>query len=61
MNHFFARCRARIHELSKAEEGQDLIEYALICSAIILVILATFPPFAAVMDTWFSGISNSIA
>jgi Flp pilus assembly pilin Flp len=60
MNHVIARLRVRLRGLIEEEHGQDLIEVALIFLAIILVIMALFPPFAADLNTMFSSVATGI-
>jgi len=58
MSHVLARLHVRLQELSKAEQGQDLIEYALAASCIFLTVAVTFPPLASTINSWFSAVSS---
>jgi len=61
MNHVFARLHVRLRALIREEDGQDLIEYALIGTILVLLMVATFPPFAAVVNSAFSSVSSLLA
>lgn len=61
MSHVLAWLHVRLQELSNAEQGQDLIEYALACSCIFLLVAFTFPPLAATINSWFSEVVNGFA
>jgi hypothetical protein len=56
MSHVFAWLQVRLQDLSNAEQGQDLIEYALAGSCIFLLVAFTFPPLAAEINSWFSAV-----
>lgn len=51
----------RLRALIREEDGQDLIEYALISTILVLLMVATFPPFAAVANSAFSSVSSLLA
>jgi Flp pilus assembly pilin Flp len=61
MNHAFARLHVRLGALIREEHGQDLIEYALIGTILVLLMIATFPPFASVVNSAFSSVSSLLA
>ena len=61
MSWVLAWLRVRLQELSNAEEGQDLIEYALVCACVFLAIAFSFPPIAATLNTWFAEVSHGLA
>jgi pilus assembly protein Flp/PilA len=42
------------------DEGQDLVEYALICALLALATVATFQSLTAAMSTEFSKLAASI-
>jgi Flp pilus assembly pilin Flp len=51
-----------LQTLWKSEEGQDLIEYALICATIAIVVAGFLPPsIMPSVDSIFSKISSSMA
>ncbi len=56
MSHVLAWLQVRLQDLNKAEQGQDLIEYALAGSLIFLAVAFTFPPLAATINSWFSEV-----
>lgn len=58
MSKFLASLHVRLQELWTADQGQDLIEYALVASCIFLAIAFTFPPLAATINNWFSEVSQ---
>lgn len=55
------RLLVRLQDLRQAEQGQDLIEYALAAACIFLAIAFTFPPLASTINTWFSEVSQGFA
>lgn len=61
MNHVFARLCVRLHELKRDEQGQDVIEYALLATLIAMVCVAGVPPFAIYINTLFANVSSSLA
>jgi pilus assembly protein Flp/PilA len=52
--------KLRIGELLSEEEGQDLIEYALLCVLITLALTAAMSGIATSMSTMFSTISSDL-
>ena len=50
-----------LRELSAAEEGQDLVEYALLVSLIALACMAAVGQVANAVTTIFSNISTTLA
>ena len=54
--------RTILTALWKNEEGQDLIEYALICAAVAIIVAGFLPPsIMPSVDTIFSKITSSMA
>ena len=51
----------KLRDLATAEEGQDLVEYALLCSLIAVAVMAGIHPVAAAVNLIFSNISSSLA
>jgi pilus assembly protein Flp/PilA len=49
-----------LKRLWKEEEGQDLIEYALLVALIALTAAAAFPPVAASLTTLFGRASTCL-
>jgi len=50
----------KFQELKSGEEGQDAYEYALLCSFIVLVMVASLSPIATILSTYFTNISNAL-
>jgi Flp pilus assembly pilin Flp len=61
MNHVFARLHLRLRELGRDEQGQDLIEYALIASFMVLVCISSVRPLAVYVNGIFANVSSSLA
>lgn len=47
--------------LKKSEEGQDLIEYALLCTLISLSLIASVSGISSAVNNIFANMSNSLA
>jgi len=60
MNHVLAELHARLYELKRVEQGQDMLEYVMLASIIGLVVISTFPPFAAIVNSVFYNVSSSL-
>jgi pilus assembly protein Flp/PilA len=50
-----------LKRLWKEEEGQDLIEYALLVALIALAAVAVFPPVAASINTVFGKANTCLS
>lgn len=50
-------CQNLIHD----EVGQDLVEYALLCSLIALTLIASISSIASDVNEAFSKVSNSLS
>lgn len=50
----------RAHDLLTAEEGQDLVEYALLVSLIALACIASISQVGTAIATMYTNMSNSI-
>ena len=61
MNNTLARFYVRLHELTRDEQGQDLVEYGLLVSMIALLCIAGIGHIAASVNGAFSNISTSLA
>ena len=61
MNSTFARVYLRLHDLNRDEQGQDMVEYALLVSLIALLCIAGISHIAASVNGTFSNISSSLA
>jgi pilus assembly protein Flp/PilA len=51
----------KLQELTNREEGQDLVEYALLVALIALVCVTGISNVANAITTTFTNISNSLA
>ena len=61
MNSLFLQLYAKFQGLKNGEEGQDLVEYALLVSLIALVCVAGVGHVATAVNTVFTNISNSLS
>jgi len=61
MNNTIARAYLRIHDLMRDEQGQDMVEYALLVSLIALLCIAGISHIAVSVNGTFSSISSSLA
>ena len=61
MNLIFTWLHARLHELKICEQGQDLVEFALLLSLVAMVCIASLRPLATYVNSVFSGVSSSLA
>ena len=61
MNNTLARLYLRFHDLTRGEQGQDLVEYALLLSLICLALITGINGIAKAANTVFSNISSSLA
>jgi Flp pilus assembly pilin Flp len=60
MNHILLKLYIKLQNLAKSEEGQDLVEYALLCSLIALSCISGMKNLATFLINAFSNISTSI-
>jgi Flp pilus assembly pilin Flp len=60
MNHLFLKLYIKLENLAKNEQGQDLVEYALLCSLIALSCISGMKNLATFLVNSFSNISTSI-
>jgi pilus assembly protein Flp/PilA len=61
MNDTLLKLYARFHSLKNGEEGQDLVEYALLVALIALVCITGISHVATAVTTVFTNISSSLA
>jgi pilus assembly protein Flp/PilA len=61
MNNLFLNLYAKLQSLKTAEEGQDLVEYALLVCLIALVCISGVQNVASAVNTVFNNISSSLA
>jgi Flp pilus assembly pilin Flp len=51
----------KFQNLASSEEGQDLVEYGLLCTLIALAVISSINPIATVVTRMFTNISTSLA
>jgi Flp pilus assembly pilin Flp len=61
MNNLFLKLYINLQNLTKSERGQDLVEYALLCSLIALALITGVKTVATSVNHVFSNISGSLA
>jgi len=61
MNNKIARLYLRFHDLTRGEQGQDLVEYALLLCLISLSLISGINGIATATNHVFSNISSSLA
>jgi len=61
MEDAFLRLYVKIQSLRICEEGQDLVEYALMMTLICLALISGIQGIAKAVNITFSNISNSLA
>ncbi len=61
MNNLALRLYIKIQSLANHEEGQDLVEYALLIALIALTVITSVKGVATAVNTVFSNVSNSLA
>ncbi len=60
MNHLFLAIYTRLQNLMHNEEGQDLVEYALLIALVALVAISGINGVASAVNQVFSKISSSL-
>ena len=61
MNYLLLTMYLKLQTLANQEEGQDLVEYALLCCMIALAAITGVNYVATAVTTVFSNISSSLA
>ncbi len=61
MNNLFLAMYVKLNNLMNREEGQDLIEYALVAALIAVVSIAMMSKVGSSVNTVFSNISSALA
>jgi pilus assembly protein Flp/PilA len=61
MNTLYLKMLVKLHDLTIREEGQDLVEYALLVALIALALITGIRNVATSIVTTFTNISNSLA
>ena len=60
MNTMFLKLYVKIQDLASREDGQDLVEYALLISLVALAAIAGVNNVAKAIGTVFTNISTSL-
>ncbi len=61
MNNLFLKIYLGLHDLQSSEQGQDLIEYALMMALISLSLISGINGIAKAVNITFTNISSSLA
>ncbi len=61
MNHLLLNMYVKFQDLTNREEGQDLVEYALLVCLIALACIAGVSKISGAITTVFTNISSSLA
>ena len=61
MNRMLQNLYAKFQSLKSGDEGQDLVEYALLVALIALTVISGVQSIATAVNTVFSNISTSLA
>jgi Flp pilus assembly pilin Flp len=61
MHDQFLKLQLKLRELIQSEDGQDLVEYGLIVTAIALAAIGGIQHFASAVATLFNNIGSSLA
>lgn len=61
MNNLLLKLFINLQNLRKSEEGQDLVEYALLLTIISLALVTSMNSIAHAVNTVFSNVSTSLA
>lgn len=61
MNKLFLNIYLKVRDLLEHEEGQDLVEYALLITMVALAAVSGMKHVASAINTVFSNISNTLA
>jgi len=51
----------KLQSLAAEDQGQDLVEYALLCSLIAVAVIAGIHPIATAVNKIFTNVSSSLA
>lgn len=61
MNDLFLKTYLKVLDLKTREEGQDLVEYALLITLVALAAVAGINKVATAINTVFSNVSNTLS
>ena len=60
MNTMLLKLYVKFQDLASREEGQDLVEYALVLFLISIAAVATLKPLATAVNAVFTSITNQL-
>ena len=61
MNNFILKMYVQLQTLTANDEGQDLVEYALLIAMVALAVITGVKNVATAVNTVFSNVSSSLA
>ena len=61
MHNTLLKLYTKFQNLANKEQGQDMVEYALLSSLIALALIASIPPIATAVTHVFNNVSSSLA
>jgi pilus assembly protein Flp/PilA len=61
MNDLLLKIYVRVSTLLRSDEGQDLVEYALLLTLISMSLISSMNGIAKTLNTTFSNISSSLS
>jgi pilus assembly protein Flp/PilA len=61
MNNLLLKLFINLQNLRKSDQGQDLVEYALLCSLIALAMITGIKSVATTVTQVFTNVSTSLA
>lgn len=61
MNDLFLKTYLKVLDVMTREEGQDLVEYALLITLVALAAVAGINKVATAINTVFSNVSNTLS
>lgn len=61
MNNMFLNLQVKVQNLASGEEGQDLVEYALMLTMISLALISAMQGIATAVNGVFNTISTTLA
>jgi len=61
MHNQLLKMHVKFQNLMSGEEGQDMVEYGLLCTLLALAMISGINPIAAAVTRVFTNISTSLA
>jgi pilus assembly protein Flp/PilA len=61
LNHLFLKSYLKIRDLMTREEGQDLVEYALLITLVALAAVGGVKKVSSAIDSVFTNISSTLS